>query len=87
MELDTVIVAIGNKSNPLVPRTTPELKTTKWGTLVADQNTMQTSMAGVFACGDIVSDAATVILAMGQGRIAARAIDAYLRGEQIAAPQ
>ena len=78
-EVDTVIVAIGNKPNPLVPRTTPELQTTKWGTLVADAQTMQTSMPGVFAGGDIVSGAATVILAMGQGRIAARAIDAYLR--------
>ena len=81
MDLDTVIVAIGNKPNPLVPRTTPELKTTKWGTIVADPKTMQTSIPGVFAGGDIVSGAATVILAMGQGRIAARAMDAYLRGE------
>ncbi|HXQ24661.1 MAG TPA: NADPH-dependent glutamate synthase [Candidatus Acidoferrales bacterium] len=81
MELDTVIVAIGNKPNPLVPRTTPELQTSKWGTIVADQKTMQTSMTGVFAGGDIVSGAATVILAMGQGRLAARAMDAYLRGE------
>lgn len=80
MELDTVIVAIGNKPNPLVPRTTPELQTTKWGTLVADPETMQTSLPGVFAGGDIVSGAATVILAMGHGRKAARAIDAYLRG-------
>ena len=80
MELDTVIVAIGNKPNPLVPRTTPELTTTKWGTVVTDADTMQTSIPGVFAGGDIVSGAATVILAMGQGRIAARAMDAYLRG-------
>lgn len=79
MELDTVIVAIGNKPNPLVPRTTPELKTSKWGTVVTDEKTMATSIPGVFAGGDIVSGAATVILAMGQGRIAARAMDAYLR--------
>jgi glutamate synthase (NADPH/NADH) small chain len=79
MDLDTVIVAIGNKPNPLVPRTTPELKTTKWGTVVADPQTMQTSIPGVFAGGDIVSGAATVILAMGQGRIAAQAMDRYLR--------
>ena len=85
MDLDTVIVAIGNKPNPLVPRTTPELKTTKWGTVVTDAATMQTSIPGVFAGGDIVSGAATVILAMGQGRIAARAMDAYLRGEAVAA--
>jgi glutamate synthase (NADPH/NADH) small chain len=80
MDLDTVIVAIGNKPNPLVPRTTPELQTTKWGTVVADPLTMQTSIPGVFAGGDIVSGAATVILAMGQGRIAAQAMDRYLRG-------
>ena len=81
MDLDTVIVAIGNKPNPLVPRTTPELKTTKWGTVVVDPKTMQTSIPGVFAGGDIVSGAATVILAMGQARLAARAMDAHLRGE------
>jgi glutamate synthase (NADPH/NADH) small chain len=86
MEVDTVIVAIGNKPNPLVPRTTPELKVTKWGTVVTDPQTMQTSIPGVFAGGDIVSGAATVILAMGQGRIAARSMDAYLRGETVAAP-
>jgi glutamate synthase (NADPH/NADH) small chain len=80
MDLDTVIVAIGNKPNPLVPRTTPEMQTSKWGTVVVDPATMQTSIPGVFAGGDIVSGAATVILAMGQGRLAARAMDAYLRG-------
>jgi glutamate synthase (NADPH/NADH) small chain len=80
MDLDTVIVAIGNKPNPLVPRTTPELQTTKWGTVVTDPDTMQTSIPGVYAGGDIVSGAATVILAMGQGRVAARSIDAFLRG-------
>ncbi len=78
MDLDTVIVAIGNKPNPLVPRTTPELQTSKWGTVVVEPTTMQTSIPGVFAGGDIVSGAATVILAMGQGRLAARAMDAYL---------
>lgn len=80
MDLDTVVVAIGNKPNPLVPRTTPELATTKWGTVVVDAKTMQTSIPGVYAGGDIVSGAATVILAMGQGRLAARAMDEYLRG-------
>ena len=86
MDLDTVIVAIGNKPNPLVPRTTPELKTTKWGTVVADAKTMATSIPGVFAGGDIVSGAATVILAMGQARLAARAMDAYLHGDSVANP-
>ncbi len=78
MELDTVIVAIGNKPNPLIPQTMPELKTTKWGTIVVDEETMVTSVPGVYAGGDIVSGAATVILAMGQGRIAATAINQYL---------
>ncbi|HUV66476.1 MAG TPA: NADPH-dependent glutamate synthase, partial [Sedimentisphaerales bacterium] len=82
MELDTVIVAIGNKPNPLIPQTMPELATTKWGTIVVDESTMQTSVPGVFAGGDIVSGAATVILAMGQGRIAASSIDKYLNGAQ-----
>ncbi len=82
MELDTVIVAIGNQPNPLIPQTMPELKTTKWGTIVVDESTMQTSVPGVFAGGDIVSGAATVILAMGQGRIAAASTDKYLTGAQ-----
>jgi glutamate synthase (NADPH/NADH) small chain len=87
MEVDTVIVAIGNKPNPLVPRTTPELKVSKWGTVITHPETMQTSIPGVFAGGDIVSGAATVILAMGQGRIAARSMDQYLRGEAVARPE
>ena len=82
MELDTVIVAIGNKPNPLIPQTMPELATTKWGTIVVDEQTMATSVPGVFAGGDIVSGAATVILAMGQGRIAASSIHKYLNGAQ-----
>jgi len=78
MELDTVVVAIGNSPNPLIPQTMPELKTTKWGTIVVDEKTMQTSVPGVYAGGDIVSGAATVILAMGQARIAAVAMNEYL---------
>jgi glutamate synthase (NADPH/NADH) small chain len=81
LDLDTVIVAIGNKPNPLIPQTMPELETTRWGTIVADEETMQTSVPGVFAGGDIVSGAATVILAMGQGRIAARSIHEYLQSK------
>ncbi len=83
MDIDTVIVAIGNKPNPLIPQTMPELETTAWGTIVVDENTMQTSVPGVYAGGDIVSGAATVILAMGQGRIAARAIHQYLTGQTL----
>jgi len=82
MELDTVIVAIGNKPNPLIPQTMPELKVTDRGTIVVDENTMQTSIQGVYAGGDIVSGAATVILAMGQGRIAAAAINEYLKNKK-----
>ncbi|WP_051308946.1 NADPH-dependent glutamate synthase [Desulfogranum japonicum] len=75
---DTVIIAIGNKPNPLVPQTSPEIQTSKWGTILANEETMMTSKPGVFAAGDIVSGAATVISAMGQGKIAAGAIHSYL---------
>jgi glutamate synthase (NADPH/NADH) small chain len=78
IDLDTVIIAIGNKPNPLISQTMPELEITKWGTIVVDEQTMATSIPGVFAGGDIVSGAATVILAMGQGRIAAAGINEYL---------
>jgi glutamate synthase (NADPH/NADH) small chain len=71
---DVVIMAIGNKPNPLIPNTTPDIKLTRWGTIEADEKTGQTSKKKVYAGGDIVSGAATVILAMGAGRIAARAI-------------
>ena len=75
---DQVVVAIGNGPNPLVPSTTPGLQTTKWGNIVAEEATGQTSKTGVFAGGDIVTGAATVILAMGAGKVAARAIHAFL---------
>jgi glutamate synthase (NADPH) small chain len=77
--VDVVIVAIGNASNPLVPTTTPDLAVNKWGNIVAAEDTLKTSKKGVFAGGDIVLGAATVILAMGQGRKAARAINEYLQ--------
>ena len=79
IDADTVIVAIGNDPNPLVPQTTPSLRTTKWGNIVVDAETQRTSMRGVFAGGDIVLGAATVILAMGEGRRAAAAIHKYLQ--------
>ena len=81
MECDCVIVAIGNGPNPLVPQTTPGLETSKWGLIVADEETGKTSKKGVFAGGDIVTGAATVILAMGAGRKAATAIDQYLSSD------
>jgi len=77
IDVDTCIMAIGNGSNPLIRQTTPELEFNKWGNIVVDEN-CKTSMEGVYAGGDIVLGAATVILAMGQGRIAAAAINDYL---------
>ncbi len=77
MDVDTVIVAIGNESNPLIRQTTPGLETSKWGTLVVD-GTGKTSLDRVYAGGDIVLGAATVILAMGEGRRAAAAINQML---------
>ncbi|MGB4019614.1 MAG: NADPH-dependent glutamate synthase, partial [Syntrophomonadaceae bacterium] len=79
LEIDTVIVAIGQGPNPLVPRTTPGLVLTKWGNIQGDEETGQTSRENIFAGGDIVTGAATVILAMGAGKRAARAIDQYLQ--------
>lgn len=77
MEVDTVIIAIGNESNPLISQTTSNLKCNKWGNIIVDDN-CKTSMDRVYAGGDIVLGAATVILAMGQGRIAATAINKLL---------
>jgi glutamate synthase (NADPH/NADH) small chain len=80
--VDTVVVAIGNSPNPLIPQTTPGLEVAKHGNVVADPETGQTSKKGVFAGGDIVTGAATVILAMGAGRLAANSIDDYLKTGQ-----
>lgn len=76
---DVVVVAVGNTPNPLIGSTTPDLEHTRWGTVAADADTGRTSKRGVFAGGDIVTGGATVILAMGAGRAAARSIDEYLR--------
>lgn len=78
---DTIIIAIGTGPNPIIAHTTPGLDTTKRGNIVADEETCATSKKGVFAGGDIVTGAATVILAMGAGRKAADAIDKYLKSE------
>jgi homotetrameric NADPH-dependent glutamate synthase len=78
LECDTVIYALGTKANPIVTKSTPGLELNKWGYIVADEFTQATSVPGVFAGGDIVTGGATVILAMGAGRRAARAIGAYL---------
>lgn len=77
IDVDEVIVAIGNTPNPIISRTTPGLKTKKRGEIEADEDG-RTSMVGVFAGGDVVTGAATVITAMGAGRKSAAAIDKYL---------
>ena len=78
-DVDTVIIAIGQKANPILLDATPEIRRNKWGYIDADIETGKTSMKGVFAGGDIVTGEATVIAAMGAGRKAARAIDEYLK--------
>jgi glutamate synthase (NADPH/NADH) small chain len=77
---DVVIIAIGNRPNPLVPDTTPDLEVSKYGTIVADESNGRTSKKHVYAGGDIVTGAATVILAMGAGRNAAKTITEDLLG-------
>jgi glutamate synthase (NADPH/NADH) small chain len=79
--MDTVVVAIGQGPNPLVTKSTPGLELNKRGNIVADPDTLMTSKPGVFAGGDIVTGAATVILAMGAGKKAAAAIDSYLKNK------
>ncbi len=74
LEVDTVIYALGTKANPIIASTTPGLKTNRWGYLEVDPETQETSIPGVFAGGDIVTGSATVILAMGAGRKAAKGI-------------
>ncbi len=78
IEVDTVVVSIGNGANPLLTKATPGLKTNKWGNIIADDETCETSLKGVYAGGDIVIGAATVILAMGAGKLASRAMHKYL---------
>jgi glutamate synthase (NADPH/NADH) small chain len=78
IECDVVIIAIGNRPNPLIPDTTPDIKVSKWGTIEANESDGRTSKQFVYAGGDIVTGAATVILAMGAGKRAARSIIADL---------
>ncbi len=80
VETDTVIVALGTTPRKFISETTPDLKTSKWGTFLVDEETGETSKKGVFAGGDIVTGSATVIKAMGAGRVAAQAINEYLAG-------
>jgi len=86
IDCDMVVVAIGTRSNPLLTKTAPGLDVNQWGYIVTDEHG-QTSLPGVFAGGDIVRGAATVILAMGDGKRAARSIDAYLSGSYPPPPE
>ena len=81
MEVQTVVVGIGTSPNPLIKSTTPGLDTQKWGGIIADEETGKTSREGVYAGGDAVTGAATVILAMGAGKKAAAAIDEYIKNK------
>jgi glutamate synthase (NADPH/NADH) small chain len=80
---DVVIMSVGTKANPLLTKSTRGLDLNKWGNIVADEHTLATGKEGVFAGGDIVTGAATVILAMGAGKTGARSIDRYLQGQPL----
>jgi glutamate synthase (NADPH/NADH) small chain len=80
-DVDTVVVAIGNSPNPIVPESIPGLELSRWGTIVVDEETGMSSVPGIFAGGDIVTGAATVISAMGAGKKGARGIHKYLNGD------
>ncbi|GBE14772.1 MAG TPA: NADPH-dependent glutamate synthase [Proteobacteria bacterium] len=82
-DADIVIVAVGTGANPLLTKSTPGLKLNKWGYVEVDEETGATSLPGVYAGGDIVRGAATVILAMGDGRKASSAMQAYMMGEEL----
>ena len=79
LDMDTVIIAIGQSPNPLIRSTTPGLDVQKWGGIIVNEETMETSKENVYAGGDVVTGAATVILAMGAGKKAAHAIHEKLK--------
>jgi glutamate synthase (NADPH/NADH) small chain len=82
LDIDMSVIAIGNGSNPIIQKTTADLEFNKWGNIIVNEETMETSKKGVFAGGDIVTGGATVILAMGAGRKAANAINEYLKSTE-----
>jgi glutamate synthase (NADPH/NADH) small chain len=84
---DTVVVAIGQSPNPIIRNSLPELRTESWGGIVTDEATGATSIEGIYAGGDAVTGAATVILAMGAGKAAAKAMCGYLRSKPRTVPQ
>ncbi len=79
IEVDEVVVSVGVSPNPLIPQSVEGLEVTKWGTVVVDNNTMQSAVPVIFAGGDIVRGGATVILAMGDGRRAAKSMDEWIK--------
>ena len=81
LDVDCVIMAIGTSPNPLIKSTTEGLETQKWGGIIVNEETGLTSREGVYAGGDAVTGAATVILAMGAGKTAATAIDQYIQSK------
>ncbi|MGU8998410.1 NADPH-dependent glutamate synthase [Clostridium perfringens] len=82
MDVDSVIMSLGTSPNPLISNATNGLKTNKRGCLLVDEESLSTSLKGIYAGGDAVTGAATVILAMGAGKKAAKSIDSYLRKEE-----
>jgi glutamate synthase (NADPH/NADH) small chain len=79
LDVDEVIVSVGVSPNPLIPATVKGLKVTRWGTIEVNSDSMQTDIPMIFAGGDIVRGGATVILAMGDGRKAATAMDKWIK--------
>jgi NADPH-dependent glutamate synthase beta subunit-like oxidoreductase len=86
LECDTIIYALGTKPNPIIGQSTPGLTLNRWGNISADEQTQCTNLPGLFAGGDIVTGGATVILAMGAGRRAAKAIGAWLKAGKTSWP-
>ena len=82
LDVDTVVIAIGQTPNPLIQKTTAGLQTTKWSTIVVDEETGKTSLEGVYAGGDVATGAATVISAMGAGKKAAKAMHEYIMSKK-----
>jgi glutamate synthase (NADPH/NADH) small chain len=82
IDVDTVVVGVGTDPNPLIPRSIQGLNVSKWGTIIVDENTMQTNIPEIFAGGDIVRGGATVILAMGDGKKAAESMHLYLQNKK-----
>lgn len=82
MDVDTVIMSLGTSPNPLISSTTEGLETNKWKCIVAEESNGQTTKEGVYAGGDAVTGAATVILAMEAGRAGAKGIDEYIKNNK-----